>query len=307
MKNVDLNLLVSLDALLAERSVTAAARHLGLSVSAMSRTLSRLRQATGDQLLIQAGRALVPTPYAEELSKRVPALARDALAVLRPATPRLDMALLEQTFTLRAGEGFIDLLGAALVESSHQTAPHVRLCFMPKPDWDAEPLRAGLIDLEIGIIRTTAPEVRTRRLFHDRYVGVCRTGHPLLADQGLTPERYMACKHVVASRTGEFRDELDESLRRQGLKRSVVMVVPAYPNAMQIARHSDLIAVVPYSCLGNALAGDHAADMGLQRFELPVATPEFHISAIWHPRLDADPAQRWLRATVLAVCRRAYP
>jgi DNA-binding transcriptional LysR family regulator len=86
-----------------------------------------------------------------------------------------------------------------------------------------------------------------------------------------------------------------------------MVVVPGYPDAMRIARQSDLVALVPRSCLGNRLASDPAATTGLESFELPVATPEFKISAIWHPRMDADPAHRWLRETVVSVCRTAYP
>jgi DNA-binding transcriptional LysR family regulator len=200
MQSVDLNLLISLDALLAERSVTGAARRLGLSPSAMSRTLARLRRATGDPLLVQAGRTLVPTPYAEELSGRVHALTHDVQAVLRPANSQLDLASLHRTFTIRAGEGFVELLSAPLVAAITNVAPRVRLRFVAKPDKDAQPLREGLIDLEIGVLGTSAPEVRTQLLFRDRSVGVARIGHPLLAAGDVTPERYAACSHVVASR-----------------------------------------------------------------------------------------------------------
>ncbi len=106
MQNVDLNLLTSLDMLLTERSVTRAARRLGLSPSAMSRTLARLRVATGDQLLVQAGRTLVPTPYAERLGEHVHELARNARAVLQPIKNTLDLATLARTFTIRANDGF---------------------------------------------------------------------------------------------------------------------------------------------------------------------------------------------------------
>ncbi|MCS0502897.1 LysR family transcriptional regulator [Ancylobacter mangrovi] len=306
MQDVDLNLLVALDALLAERSVTRAARRLGLSPSAMSRTLARLRRVTGDPLLVQAGRVLVPTPYADELGGRVHALARDALAVLRPAGSALDLASLERTFTLRAGEGFVELVAAPLAAQIAGAAPHVRLRFVPKPDNDAEPLRDGRIDLEIGVLGTSAPELRTQLLFRDGFVGVARLGHPLLAAP-VTAERYAACRHVVASRRGEFAGPVDEALAQAGLRRTAMLVVPGYPEAMRVVRHSDLVALVPRSCLGNALTGDHAALLGLGSFELPVRTPAFNISAIWHPRLDAEPAQRWLRATVAAVCREAYP
>ncbi|MGO1079515.1 LysR family transcriptional regulator [Inquilinus sp. CA228] len=307
VQSVDLNLLIALDALLTERSVTGAARRLGLSPSAMSRTLARLRLATGDPLLVQAGRTLAATPYAEALSGRVQALAHDAQAVLRPAAGRLDLAALHRTFTIRAGEGFVELLAAPLVAAITAAAPHVRLRFAPKPDKDARPLREGLIDLEIGVLGTSAPEVRTQLLFRDRRVGVARVGHPLLAAGGVTPERYAACSHVVASREGEFLEPVDDALAELGLKRTVLLVVPGHPDAMRIAGRSDLVAVVPRSCLGNALAADHAANLGLESFELPVRTPEFAISAIWHPRLDADPAHRWLRDTIMAVGREAYP
>lgn len=307
MQGVDLNLLIALDALLTEHSVTGAARRLGLSPSAMSRTLARLRRVTGDPLLVQAGRSLVPTPYAEELGGRVHALARDAVAVLRPAAGRLDLASLDRTFTLRAGEGFVELLCAPLMAAIAEAAPHVRLRFVPKPDKDVRPLREGLIDLEIGVLGTSAPEVRTQLLFRDRYVGVVRSGHPLLDVDGVTPERYAACSHVVASRRGEFFEPVDEALNDLGLKRTVRLVVPGYPDAMRVARGSDLVALVPRSCLGNALTDVHAAGLGLESFELPVRTPGFTVCAIWHPRLDADPAHRWLRRTIKAVSRAAYP
>ncbi len=307
MSRVDLNLLTALDALLAERSVTAAARRLNLSVSAMSRTLTRLRAATGDRLLLQAGRTLVLTPYAEQLSTRLPELAREAQALLSPAAHRFDAATLEREFTLRVGEGFIDLLGAALMARIARAAPGVRLRFTPKPDWDARPLREGGIDLEIGTVRTSAPEMRTRRLFRDHYTGVARLGHPLLESAAVGAASWAAGMHVMVARAGQADSPVDAALASLGLRRTVSMVVPSYPAAMQVARYSDLLAVVPHSCLGNAFAPDHAAANGLQGFALPLSMPAFDISAIWHPRLDQDPAQRWLRGEVLALGRAAYP
>ena len=303
MDDVDLNLLVALDALLTEGGVTGAARRLGLSASAMSRTLTRLRSATGDPLLVRAGRGLVPTPYAAELRERVHALSRDALAVLRPHASQIDIASLERTFTIRANEGFVAALSASLVASITEAAPRVRLRFAPKPEKDARPLREGEIDLEIGVLGAFAPEIRTQALFRDRFVGVARIGHPLLAGTDVTPERYAACDHVVASRKGEFAGPVDDALKELGLQRTVSVVVPGFPDAMRIARHSDLVALVPRSCLGDSLANDQPATAGLQSFELPVRTPEIVISAMWHPRTDADPAHKWLRDTVVAVCR----
>lgn len=304
MENVDLNLLVALDALLAEGSVTGAAKRLGLSTSAMSRTLTRLRSAMGDPLLVRAGQGLVPTPRATELRDHVHALSRDVLAVLRPQIGDLDIASLERTFTIRASEGFVALFSAPLAAAAIEAAPRIRLRFAPKPDKDARLLREGLIDLEIGVLGMSAPEVRTQFLFRDAFVGVARVGHPLLA-AAVTAERYAGCNHVVASRKEDFTGPVDDALADLGLKRAVLVVVPGYPDAMRIARHSDLVALVPRSCLGSSLAGDAAP--GLESFDLPVRTPEIMISAMWHPRMDADPAHRWLRETVMKVCRAAYP
>jgi DNA-binding transcriptional LysR family regulator len=305
MEQVDLNLLLALDALLAEGGVTGAARRLNLSPSAMSRTLTRLRAATGDPLLVRAGRGLVPTPYAAELRERVHELSRDVLAVLRPRVSQLDIASLERIFTIRANEGFVAALSASLVAAITEAAPRVRVRFAPKPEKDARPLREGQIDLEIGVLGAFAPEVRTQSLFRDRFVGVARIGHPLLSHTNISPEAYAACDHVVASRKGEFSGPVDAALEELGLQRTVSVVVPGFPDAMRIARHSDLVALVPHSCLGNNLENDRAETAGLQSFELPVRTPEIVISAMWHPRMDADPAHRWLRDIVASVCRAA--
>ena len=307
MSRVDLNLLLALEALLSERSVTKAAARLDLSVSAMSRTLARLRSATGDKLLLQAGRALVLTPYAEALGQRLPALTHEAQAVLGPAPQLFDAATLARSFTLRAGEGFIDLLGAALIGRVNRTAPAVQLRFAPKPDWDAQPLRDGTVDLEIGTVRTSAPEMRTRLLFLDRYVGACRLGHPVLSGTGVDVERWLKCDHVVTARPGEAMNIVDAALAERGIQRNVSMIVPSYTGAMQVARRSDLLAVIPHSCVGNRFAPDHAQANGLMWFDLPLPTASFNISSIWHPRLDHDPAHRWLRAQVLEVCSAAYP
>lgn len=305
--DVDLNLLVALDVLLAEGSVTGAARRLGLSASAMSRTLTRLRAATGDPLLVRAGRGLVPTPRAAELRERVHELARDVQAVLRPQITHMDVASLELAFTVRVSEAFLEFLSGPVVAAVTRAAPRICLRFVPKPDKDARPLREGLIDLEIGLLGTSAPEIRTQFLFHDKLVGVARIGHPLLERAAVTAERYAACDHVLASKDGERIEPVDAALEKLGLKRAIRVVVPGYPDAMRIARQSDLVALVPHSCLGNSLTGDLAVTSGLATFEVPVPTPEFKISAMWHPRMDVDPAHRWLRDTVMAVCRAAYP
>lgn len=305
MNDVDLNLLVALDALLAEGSVTRAARRLGLSTSAMSRTLTRLRLVTGDPLLVRAGRGLVPTPRALELRDQVHELTREARGILRPQTDEVDMAWVKGTFTIRASESFMEWLSGPVVAAVTQLAPRICLRFEAKPDKDAQPLREGLVDLEIGLIGTFAPEIRTRFLFHDTYVGVARIGHPILAKSPVTLERFAAVNHVAALQEGSAIGSLDSALGARKLQRRITVVVPGYPDAMRIARQSALVAIVPRSCLGNEVSGD--APSGLEHFELPASMSRFSISAMWHPRMDADPVHRRLRNVVIELCQRAYP
>ncbi|MDB5929118.1 MAG: transcriptional regulator, LysR family [Polaromonas sp.] len=290
----DLNLLITLDVLLAEGSVARAARRLRLSPSAMSRALARLRETTGDPLLVRAGRGLVPTPRALELREQVGQLVQDAQAVLRPAD-KLDLQQLVRTFTLRTSEGFVENFGAGLIARVGEQAPGVRLRFMPKPDKDSGPLRDGAVDLETGVVgRATAPEVRTQALLRDRFIGVVRSGHAL--DQGeVTPARYAAGRHILVSRRGLDRGPVDEALVSLGLEREVTTIVGGFSPALALARASDLIATVPERHTGNLRDGMHS-------FPLPFATPAITVSLLWHPRLDADPAHRWLRGCVREAC-----
>lgn len=294
MSHPDLNLLVTLDALLAEGSVARAARRLGLSPSAMSRALARLREATGDPLLVRAGRGLVPTPRALELSERVGLLLEEVEAVLRPAEA-LDLSKLTRTFTLRASDGFVENFGPDLIARVNREAPGVRLRFVPKQDKDSGPLRDGSIDMETGVIgKATGPEVRVQALFSDRFVGVVRADHPLSAGQ-ITPSRYAAARHVLVSRRGSEKGYLDDILEIQGIRREIGTMVGGFAAALALARASDLVATVP-----ERHTRDLRADMF--SFALPVPVPEITISLFWHPRMDADPAHRWLRGCVRDVC-----
>jgi DNA-binding transcriptional LysR family regulator len=306
MADVDLNLLTALDALLAEGSVVGAARRLGLSASAMSRTLARLRTATGDPLLVRAGRGMVPTPQATDLRMRVHSLAHDARAVLRPISPGLDLAKLNRSFIIRSNEAFAEVFSPRLVATVTAVAPKVQLKFAPKPDKDVRALREGIVDLEIGVLGMSGPEVRIQALFRDHFVGAVRGGHPLLGKSKITPERYSGYGHVVASRRGYVNGPVDDALAALGLTRSVVAVVPSFRAALAVARVSDLVALVTSSFF-NATQG-HQSKSGpasLRSFALPVRTEAITISQMWHPRFDADAAHRWLRGLVLANCREA--
>jgi DNA-binding transcriptional LysR family regulator len=294
MSTPDLNLLVTLDVLLAEGSVARAAQRLRLSPSAMSRALARLRATTGDPLLVRAGRGLVPTPRALALRERVGQLVQDGTAVLGPAE-MLDLKRLVRTFTLRTSEGFVENFGPDLIGSVGAEAPGVRLRFVQKPNRDSAPLRDGSVDLETGVVGTmTGPEVLAQALFRDHFVGVVRKGHPLSRAK-ITPARYAAGRHILVSRRGLDRGPIDEALHPLGLEREIATIVGGFATALALARASDLIASVPERHTGNLRAGMHS-------FPLPVAIPEITVSLLWHPRLDADPAHRWLRRHVRDAC-----
>jgi DNA-binding transcriptional LysR family regulator len=290
----DLNLLVTLDVLLTEGNVTRAAQRLRLSPSAMSRALARLRETTGDPLLVRAGRGLVPTPRALELRDRIGPLVQEAEAVLRPART-LDLATLSRMFSLRTSEGFVENFGPELIARVRTEAPGVRLRFLPKSDKDSAPLREGTVDLETGVLgKMMGPEIRTQGLFRDRHVGVVRPGHPLCKGR-MTAARYAAGDHVLFSRRGGETGPIDDALEALGLRRNIVAIVGGFSAALALARRTDLVASVPERHTEHLRAGMHA-------FPLPVPIEEITVSMFWHPRLDADIAHRWLRQCVREVC-----
>uniref|UniRef100_UPI00286B3F50 LysR family transcriptional regulator n=1 Tax=Roseateles sp. TaxID=1971397 RepID=UPI00286B3F50 len=290
MARPDLNLLVTLDALLAEGSVAGAARRLRLSPSAMSRALARLREATGDPLLVRAGRGMVASPRALKLRDSIGQLVQDAEAALRPAG-KLDLGQVERSFTLRASEGFVENFGAGLLARMAEQAPGVRLHFLHKLEKDSGPLRDGSVDLETGVVdQAIGPEVRAQALFSDRYVGVVRAGHPL-CEGDITPARFAAAKHVHVARRDSDQGPIDAALASLGLQRQIATIVGGFSAALALVRASDLVACVHERHTGLLYAGMHS-------FELPLPIAPFTVSLLWHPRLDADQAHRWLRGCV---------
>lgn len=290
----DFNLLHTLDVLLAEQNVARAARRLGLSPSAMSRALARLRETTGDPLLVRAGRGLVPTPRAMALRERIGPLVQEVEAVLRPVKAP-DLSQLVRTFTLRGSEGFVENFGAALVERVVAEAPGVCLRFVQKHDKDSTWLREGAADLEIGVVGAhMGPEIRTQALFRDQWIGVVRAGHPLTRGE-LTPERFAAGRHVAVTRRGVIAGPVDDGLAALGLQRQVGCMTSGFAAALALVRDTDLVASVPQRHTENLR-------QGLSGLVLPFSVSPLSISLLWHPRFQADPAHQWLRGVVMQTC-----
>jgi DNA-binding transcriptional LysR family regulator len=244
--------------------------------------------------LVRAGRGLVPTPRAIALREQVGQLVQDAEAVLRPAE-KLKLKKLVRTFTLRTREGFVENFGPELIARVGRQAPGARLRFVQKSNKDSASLRDASVDLETGVVgEAMGPEVRAQALFRDRFIGVVRKGHALSRGK-ITPSRYAAGRHISVSRRGLDTGPIDEALEPFGLKREIVTIVGGFSAALALARATDLIASVPERHTGNLRAAMHS-------FSLPVSLPEVTVSLLWHPRLDADPAHRWLRNCVRDVC-----
>ncbi|WP_312121079.1 LysR family transcriptional regulator [Kosakonia cowanii] len=298
MSDPDFNLLVALDFLLAEASVAGAARRLNLSTSAMSRTLSRLREVTGDPILVRAGRNMVLTPWAEATRDRARSAVYEARAVLQPSSGTLKVENLERLFTIRANDGFVVAFGPLLIATVAEAAPGICIRFAPKPEKTSRYLREGLVDLEIGVQSNMGPEIRVQRLFQDRFIGAVRKEHPLASRPEISVEDYIAWGHVVASPEGVPHGFVDDALAASGVTRKVVSVVPGFPTALSVALASDLIAMVPALYLRNQRMTDN-----LHLFELPFKTRNIVVSQMWHPRMEKDPGHRWLREKILEVCQ----
>ncbi|MDE2410192.1 MAG: LysR family transcriptional regulator [Sphingomonadales bacterium] len=290
MPTPDLNLLVALDVLLTEGSVAKAARRLRLSPSAMSRTLTRLRETTGDPLLVRAGRGLVPTPRALALRDPVQRAVEDGVALLRPVET-IDPSLISRTFIMRVSDGFAESFAPILLAILAVQAPGVRVHFLQKTDKDSAPLREGRVDLETGVIEeTTGPELRSQSLFQDRLLGLVRPAHPLSLGR-VSRQTYLGARHVLVSRNGHPEAAVDVPYLPADLKRDIGTIVGGFAAALSLARASDLVATVPDR-------HTRGLQLGLVKFDLPFQSEPFTVSMLWHPRMDADPAHRWLRSCV---------
>ncbi|MDD1014651.1 LysR family transcriptional regulator [Pseudomonas rubra] len=288
----DLNLLLTFDSMLREGSVTGAAERMNLSIPAMSRRLSNLREAMGDPLFVLAGRRLVPTPLALDLAPQVHNLLEEARNVLG-TKQKLNLGTVKRVFTLRTEDGFTGAWALRLSQRVAQQAPHVTLSFMSQGNEDVAALRDGLIDLDIGIAGPLGPEVYKQRLYIDTFVGVVNNQHPLARQSSVSAEDLVAFPHLSVSRRGRTRGPLDLALEKVGLQRKVPLVVPGFQAAMQLASSSDMIAVIPQRFVEWSLPL-----LPLHIFPLPLETPSGEFCQAWHPRVNNDPVHRWLRQMV---------
>jgi DNA-binding transcriptional LysR family regulator len=312
LRTFDLNLLKVFDAVMAERSLTKAAKHLSLTQPAVSNALRRLREALGDELLLREGRSLQPSARALELWPQV----RAALHVLQTAlAPNVfDPATADNAFVLAMADATAAELMPGLVAVLDQEAPGVSLRVLPLTTRDPRKLLDdGKADLAIGHFPAALADLTARaqvgetaaflhqRLFQGDYVCVMRQGHPL-ANVPLTLDGYCSARHMLVSFSGRAFGFVDEALAGFGRTRRVVLTVNQFFTAGKVVANSDLLTVLPRHFIN--VTG--FADQLVQR-ELPFEVTKVHVDALWHHRQDSSNAHAWLRAKVLALADKAFP
>jgi DNA-binding transcriptional LysR family regulator len=292
-RNIDLNLLVALDALLAERNVTRAARRLNLSQPALSAQLARLRDLFGDPLLIPVQRGMLPTPRALELQEPLRRVLDDVRGVL-VAGSRFDPAAARTTFRIAASDYTQQAILLPLSVDLARDAPGLSFAFrtIDAPNLVAQ-MEEGAVDLALMVPETAPERLRMRGLFDERYVAIVRRDHPAVGAT-LDLDTFCALDHVIVSpRGGGFVGPADAALAAHGRSRRVAMSVPGFLIVPEIVARSDMIALVP-----ERVARDVAPRFRV--FEPPVPVPGFSIAMVWHDRTTDHPAQQWLRARLVA-------
>ncbi|MBB2974236.1 LysR family transcriptional regulator [Mesorhizobium sp. RMAD-H1] len=293
LRNADLNLLVVLNALLDERSVTRTATRLGMSQPAASRALARLRVLFSDTLLVDGPGGYLLTARAEEMRP----LLRNILA---GASELLD----DRAFDPMRAAGAVRLLmldleaavlAPRLIASLAEQAPTLDLEVVPPGPRPVEALEADAVDALIGLVEDAPAGIRKRKLYRDDFITLMRAEHPA-AGRKLTLDRFLELDHVVVSVTGSGRAWVDEILDRMGRQRRVKVRVPSFFAAVEIAARSDLVMTLPSSLARTA------ADM--RRFVTappPLDLGSVVMSLAWHARHQDSPRHVWLRRTIAAA------
>ncbi|NOK38984.1 LysR family transcriptional regulator [Corallococcus exercitus] len=300
LASVDLNLLVALEALLREGSVTKAGHSMGLSTPAMSHALARLRTQLDDPLLVRAGRGMVLTPRAVALRPRLQALLSEVGTVLSPART-FEPAKLERTFRIHATDHMLMVLGPTLDRLVRREAPAATLQFLPNSPDDGAMLREGNIDLAVGVYVDLPPELRTRKLFTDRFVCVVRRDHPTVR-RTLTLEQYLSLEHLQVAPRGRPGGYVDTVLAVRNQRRRVARAVPYFLTGLQWVEGSDYVLTI-----SERVAKALAPRLKLKLLPPPLPLEPYTLTLLWHPREDADPAHRWLRDVFVRAARAAAP
>ncbi len=298
MESTDLGLLVALDALLQEGSVTRAARRVGLSTPAMSHALARIRVRLGDPILVRAGRGMVLTPRAEALKPQVHSVVVAARQTLEPE-PRFVANRLVRTFVVHVTDYVLTVLGLVVDRILRAEAPGVCIRFVPNSSDDPAHLRDGAADLAVGIYGDLPQEMRSRQLLTDRFVCAVRGDHPVVGKR-LSLEQFVRLAHIQVAPRGKPGGYVDDLLRARGLQRVVARAVPFFVTALQLTAQTDYVLTI-----SERIARRLAPGFGLKVLEVPLEMRPYALSLVWHPRFDGDPGHSFLRDVFTRAAREA--
>ncbi|HUJ86166.1 MAG TPA: LysR family transcriptional regulator [Burkholderiales bacterium] len=295
MADLDLNLLRVLDAVLRERSVTAAAARLGLTQPAVSNALARLRAAFGDALFVRSPSGMAPTPFARDLDDPV----RQALALIESALADdggFDPATSKRAFRFYMSDlGEISFL-PRLVERVRERAPGIYLEALGLPLEEIDDgLASGALDIAVGFLPGLAAPVRRRRLFSDPYVCLMRSDHPRIGTR-LTRKLFLQASHALASSTGSGHRVIEEALERHGLTRRIALRVPHFTVVPLVLARTDLLLTLP-----SQVARAYEADGRFKSLPVPLPIPPAEVAVHWHERFERDPGNRWLRELMIEL------
>lgn len=286
-RQIDLNLLATLDVLLSELNVTRAAQRLNLSQPSVSVQLARLREVFGDPLLLPGPRGMLPTARAIELREPL----RQALEALESAvstSSTFEPMLADNTWRIAATDYTETAVVLPILNRLRSAAPGTRLAILElNPSRILRQAEQGDVDLIFHLREGSPPSLHQRLLFTERYVLAGRLNHPALT-RPLTLAQFCKLEHVIVSpEGGGFHAMSDEVLAKRGLRRKVVLSVPHFLFMLDALANSDLVAVLPERLVKNIAT--------LQVIAPPIALPGFDMLMLWHERQHRDPAHQWLR------------
>lgn len=295
LKEVDANLLVTLDALLVDASVTRAAERLGRSSSAISHALAKLREIFADELFVRAGQKLVPTAKAVELAPTVHVILAGMESLLRPSKP-FDPSLAMRDFSVAASEGAELILLQPIRQRLKVQAPSVRVDWMPfHRDDNMDALRNGRCHFVIDIesVPVPAPDIRVLKLFDDKLITLAREGHPLARRKAAN--RFAAADHIEVNSLPAI-ELIDRELAAEKLACNVSSRVSSVLVGLLLALNSDALITLPES-----LAQILEKQFGLVRINQPFRTIAFPVRLLWHSSYDRDECHAWVRGELAAL------
>ena len=293
LRRIDLNLLVALHALLAERHVTRAALRLHKSQPAVSHSLAQLRAHFDDPLLVRRGGGMALTARAHALAQPLQQALQGLNGLL--AAPAFDPAGARGRFRLALSDYAARIFLPPLMRHVRQNAPGLDLAVsQASRDAMLAQLADGELDLALGVFPDTPDDVRMQDLFQEKFV--CVADKAVLPAQGGLPlDDWLKRPHVMVASRPDAHDEIEKTLAGQGLRRHVALVLPHWGVAMEVLADTDLVLTV--ASRAAVPLGRHKS---LRRFVPPLVFPPLTYRQAWHGRRDADPAHRWLRQAVAA-------